>query len=133
MTKEHDGNGACEVPIEEQCASTLEHYERVSTIAHEWNNQIPQAIKAWYAAKAAASIPSATEQKKDWGRAKVGLDGNCGYALLGENLHDGEAEFVEIEGWPTPTYKQEREAWGKALRKLEERLGSGLLRYEVIR
>lgn len=49
-------DGACEVPIEEQCAETLEHYERVSMAAHEWNNQIPQAICAWFAAK--ASVPS---------------------------------------------------------------------------
>ena len=80
--------------------------------------------------------PAASDDKsseaKDWGRAKVGLDGNCGYALLGDNLHDGEAEFVEIEGWPNPTYGQERAAWGKALRKLEERLGTGPLRYEVV-
>ena len=73
------------------------------------------------------------EPVKDWGRAKVGIDGNCGYALLGENLQEGEAEFVEIEGWPRPSYKQERAAWGKALRKLEERLGSGLIRFEIIR
>ena len=43
----------CEVPLAEQCASTLEHYERLATLASEWNNQVPQAIKAWYAAKAA--------------------------------------------------------------------------------
>lgn len=38
---------------EELCALALAHYDHVSTVAHEWNNQIPQAIKAWYAAKAA--------------------------------------------------------------------------------
>lgn len=30
-------------------------------------------------------------------RAEFGIDGNCGFALLGENLQEGEAEFVEIE------------------------------------
>lgn len=29
-------------------------------------------------------------------RAELGIDGNCGFALLGENIQDGEAEFVEI-------------------------------------
>lgn len=29
-------------------------------------------------------------------RAEIGIDGNCGFALLGEDLQAGEAEFVEI-------------------------------------
>lgn len=29
-------------------------------------------------------------------RAELGVDGNAGFALLGENLHEGAAEFVEI-------------------------------------
>ncbi len=29
-------------------------------------------------------------------RAELGIDGNCGFALIGENLQEGEAEFVEI-------------------------------------
>jgi hypothetical protein len=29
-------------------------------------------------------------------RAELGIDGNCGFALLGENLQEGEAEFVVI-------------------------------------
>lgn len=29
-------------------------------------------------------------------RAEIGIDGNCGFALLGEDLQVGEAEFVEI-------------------------------------
>ena len=70
--------------------------------------------------------------QKDWGRAKVGIDGSHGFALLGDNLQEGEAEFVAIEGWPRATYKQERAAWGSALRKLEDRLGSGPMRYEVV-
>jgi hypothetical protein len=28
--------------------------------------------------------------------AELGVDGNCGFALLGDNLQDGEAEFVPI-------------------------------------
>lgn len=30
-------------------------------------------------------------------RAQLGIDGNCGFALLGPNLQEGEAEFVEIQ------------------------------------
>ena len=30
-------------------------------------------------------------------RAEIGIDGNCGFALLGEDLQVGEAEFVEIK------------------------------------
>ena len=33
-----------------------------------------------------------------WERAELGIDGNCGFALLGENLQEGEAEFEEFEG-----------------------------------
>ena len=29
-------------------------------------------------------------------RAILSVDGNCGYALLGEDLQVGEAEFVEV-------------------------------------
>lgn len=29
-------------------------------------------------------------------RAQLGIDGNCGFALLGENIQEGEAEFIEI-------------------------------------
>lgn len=54
--------GACAVPIEEQCAATLAHYERLANVAHEWNNQVPQAIRAWYAAKATPSS-AATESE----------------------------------------------------------------------
>jgi hypothetical protein len=30
-------------------------------------------------------------------RAELGIDGNCGFALIGADLQEGEAEFVEIE------------------------------------
>lgn len=30
-------------------------------------------------------------------RAIIGVDGNCGFALLGEDLQIGECEFVEID------------------------------------
>ena len=30
-------------------------------------------------------------------RAELGIDGNAGFALLGDNLQSGEAEFVTID------------------------------------
>lgn len=57
MTSSRDATsdtGACAVPIEEQMEACLAHYEKV-TLGREWNNQVPQAIRAWYAAKAQSS------------------------------------------------------------------------------
>lgn len=80
-------------------------------------------------------------------RAELGIDGNCGFALLGPNLQEGEAEFVEIPAIDTatlPTGRHEeytheerltrelaarlwaaKEAW----RKLKERLNKPDLSY----
>jgi len=30
-------------------------------------------------------------------RVELGIDGNCGFALLGKDLQSGECEFCEIE------------------------------------
>lgn len=58
-------------------------------------------------------------------RAEVGVDGNCGYALLGPNLQDGECEFVEVLYSPDESpYDSERRAWGEALSNLRNRLGA---------
>jgi hypothetical protein len=35
-------------------------------------------------------------------RAELGIDGNCGFALLGADLQEGEAEFVKIEPVTVP-------------------------------
>jgi hypothetical protein len=69
-------------------------------------------------------------------RAVIGIDGNCGYALLGENLQEGESEFVEIDDVDDPRaasfelryYSDEwceaaRTAARRALDKLRARLG----------
>lgn len=42
----------------------------------------------------AAGMCAIEEEEMD--RAKLDVDGNCGFALLGENLQEGEAEFEEI-------------------------------------
>lgn len=67
-------------------------------------------------------------------RALIGVDGNCGFALLGENLQEGESEFVEIEpvevpeGWNksqyTPWCRAADRAAGRALHNLRVRLGA---------
>jgi hypothetical protein len=61
-------------------------------------------------------------------RAIIGIDGNCGFALLGENLQEGEAEFVEVPGEDGERSQADRETWAatKALRNLEARLGRQL-------
>ena len=58
-------------------------------------------------------------------RAEVGIDGNCGYALLGANIQEGECEFVEIRysSRESPDVS-ERRAWGEALSNLRKRLGA---------
>ena len=56
-------------------------------------------------------------------RAEVGIDGNCGYALLGQNIQEGECEFVEIDTSDDAHVDPERRAWCNALIKLRKRLG----------
>lgn len=78
-------------------------------------------------------------------RAELGIDGNCGFALLGENLQEGECEFVEIpsvthdnsthhERYTQETTLQREMAaklWAckEALRKLRERLNAPNISY----
>ena len=69
---------------------------------------------------------------KKYGTAELGIDGNAGFALVGENLQEGEAEFVTVpygdERFP---HDEHAECWAatQALRKLEERLGTRLSYY----
>jgi hypothetical protein len=75
-------------------------------------------------------------------RAGLGIDGNCGFALLGVNIQEGEAEFVEIEDVPLKSpddsifidYNYRRQtaeirAAKNALEKLRERLNMPELSY----
>ena len=58
-------------------------------------------------------------------RAVLGVDGNAGFALIGLNLQEGEAEFISIEDAPDwAETKFQREGWAatKAFRKLRDRL-----------
>lgn len=49
----------------------------------------------------------------------IGIDGNAGYALLGKNLQEGEAEFVTITG---NGYDGTSAAMLKSFMNLQERL-----------
>jgi hypothetical protein len=64
-------------------------------------------------------------------RAEVGVDGNCGYALLGPNIQEGEAEFVDIKKHDDPGINAERHAWGHALHNLRKRLDLPNLSYFI--
>lgn len=57
-------------------------------------------------------------------RAVLSVDGNAGCALLGENLQEGESEFVVIERHPDEyLYQAEARACFQALNNLRSRLG----------
>lgn len=59
-------------------------------------------------------------------RAILSVDGNCGCALLGENLQEGEAEFVEIDCKEPQWTKAYREAAWKACWSAYQRLKARL-------
>jgi len=57
-------------------------------------------------------------------RAQLGVDGNAGFSLRGDDLVVGEAEFVTVEQiGDEPLSVAERRAAKKAHRNLEQRLG----------
>ncbi len=65
--------------------------------------------------------------------ATLGIDGNAGFALVGPDLQEGEAEFVCIDDAPERwTALRDKQCWAatQALRRLEARLG-GRLGYYV--
>ena len=60
------------------------------------------------------------------GRAELGVDGNAGFALIGPDLQEGEAEFVCIDEAPELfDTKPLKEAWAatQAFRRLKKRMG----------
>lgn len=57
-------------------------------------------------------------------RAILSVDGNCGCALYGANLQEGEAEFVEVvPRKDEPLHEAEARACWAAFKKLKDRLG----------
>ena len=74
-----------------------------------------------------AEVNDALSPEAELKRALLSIDGSHACALLGENIQEGEAEFVEIT-YPdgkgaSDAYKHERAAAFRALYKLRERLG----------
>ena len=59
-------------------------------------------------------------------RARLGMDGDAGFALVGDNLQDGEAEFETVRGTelnPDPNSKGAKtQAISRAFRRLRIRL-----------
>lgn len=59
-------------------------------------------------------------------RAELGIDGNCGFALVGPNIQEGEAEFEEIRATklnPDPNSDgAKKQAIDRAYRRLKGRL-----------
>lgn len=60
-------------------------------------------------------------------RAELGIDGNCGFALIGPNLQEGEAEFEEIRATelnPDPkSVGAQKQAIDRAYTRLKARIG----------
>lgn len=61
-------------------------------------------------------------------RIELGIDGNCGFALLGDDIHCGECEFVEIIDTGDQVNDQLL-ACKQALKKLRSRLSVDTLYY----
>lgn len=45
---EHAECQAAQTPIEDLRRNALEHYEKVTTVAHEWYSVVPKAINAYF-------------------------------------------------------------------------------------
>jgi hypothetical protein len=67
----------------------------------------------------------------DLERAELGVDGNCGFALLGENIQEGEVEFEEFDGdiRTSEGTRQAKMAINRAFTRLKKRLGRPLSYY----
>lgn len=72
-----------------------------------------------------------TQGRPDMERAQLGVDGNCGFALLGENLQEGEAEFEQFIGdvRTSEGTRQAKLAINRAFRRLKARIGRPISYY----
>ena len=59
-------------------------------------------------------------------RARLGIDGNCGFALIGNNLQESESEFEEFEGdiKTSDGVRNARLAINRAFTRLKKRVGN---------
>jgi hypothetical protein len=68
----------------------------------------------------------AAELEKSVGGIWLSMDGNCGCALIGENIVEGECEISELRDKDIKEYGErgaERMAMVRALNQLRERFG----------
>ncbi len=85
--------------------------------------------------EAGERIHTPQELRDQFGRAELGIDGNAAFALLGPDLQEGEAEFVEIPDHLLNNQDQEVQIGATltypklALKKLRERLNMPDLSY----
>lgn len=63
-----------------------------------------------------------------YGRAQLGIDGNAAFALLGDDLQEGEAEFIDITE-PITELNNQIIAAKQAFYKLRDRLNIPELSY----
>ena len=82
-------------------------------------------------AKQTSPAPTVSSERllAAYGRAELGIDGNCGYALLGPDLQQGEAEFWEIKQPNTNETLAQCFACRIALQRLRDRLNLPQLSY----
>ena len=67
-------------------------------------------------------------------RAELGIDGNAAFALVGEDIQSGEAEFETIRGYTggpmnNEQYKEAKKAINRAFQRLKARYGGDLHYY----
>lgn len=92
------------------------HGDRVDDLS----SLIQRTVEDWLAKNPAAAIKPKIE------RAELGMDGNCGFALLGHNIQEGEVEFEEVrptKSYPDPTSDgAKKQAITRAYVRLKTRL-----------
>ncbi len=68
-------------------------------------------------------------------RALLGVDGNCGFAVIGQNIQEGEVEFEVIDTseprWTSAWHVASNLAINKSYQRLKKRLGLEHLSYEL--
>ena len=64
-------------------------------------------------------------------RAELGVDGNAGFALLGKDIQDGEAEFEEFSGdiRTSEGVRSAKLAINRAFQRLKKRLDKPISYY----
>jgi len=90
VESETPGEQCCAATPEELCASTLAHYDDISTKARHWSNQVPQAIKFWYLEKPKLERALAAAEQQ----IKAIQKDNCALSDIGEALKQ-RAEAAE--------------------------------------